>query len=401
MTSTVAASIASAASLELLPAPLSKDVLRSLSKGLQHGAVFSSGSDPETIFRHSVFQVVAARCELLRRFLIDGPYEEDGPVPAPMRRSRLADQECARAITFVFSHVVNAFQGRLAELLSVGPCTSLFIELQKRGLLSSDARLYMGDAVRSTRLTSSGMAKGADFYLLNQPCPSRLVVEGVGEVKSYCCSQKRLDRQLRHHIRRATRGLALLSRHFSEEEITLGGGTTDEVPTIGVVPASWRLSRRFSFRTVNDRTFLESEPSIPLRRNSRRKLSGNTWRIVLRWSKEALACAAYDLSGWYMENLGEHVFGGGQPSPWPEMTPAEAGRNATKMMLYYAILRCRTPRDEQRAIALYNSYGFGYALGLSFRDRCGRRAMLWPEDLRELLVSRETKYGDRLSQRAT
>lgn len=36
------------------------------------------------------------------------------------------------------------------------------------------------------------------------------------------------------------------------------------------------------------------------------------------------------------------------------MTPAEAGRNAAQMMLYYAIPRSLNRRAEQRVIALYN-----------------------------------------------
>ena len=64
------------------------------------------------------------------------------------------------------------------------------------------------------------------------------------------------------------------------------------------------------------------------------------------------------------------------------MSPAEAGRNAVKMMLYYSILRCKD-KHRQRAIALYNCYCFGY----SSRDESftkngkGQREMLWPVDL--------------------
>jgi hypothetical protein len=65
-------------------------------------------------------------------------------------------------------------------------------------------------------------------------------------------------------------------------------------------------------------------------------------------------------------------------------------------MLYYAILRCRTPRENQRTIALYNTYGFGYALGMSFRNAEGRREMLWPQDLDEILQSGKTKHGCRI-----
>ena len=84
---------------------------------------------------------------------------------------------------------------------------------------------------------------------------------------------------------------------------------------------------------------------------------------------------------WYMQKIGEVIYSTTVPKGWEEMSPAEAGRNAAKMMLYYAILRCRSMREEQRAIALYNAYGFGYAIGTSFKNAEGRREMLWPQDL--------------------
>ena len=63
------------------------------------------------------------------------------------------------------------------------------------------------------------------------------------------------------------------------------------------------------------------------------------------------------------------------------------------MMPYYAILRCGSSREEQRAIALYNSYCFSYALGMSFRNKNRRREMLWPEDLEEILAAGQTRRG--------
>jgi hypothetical protein len=97
-----------------------------------------------------------------------------------------------------------------------------------------------------------------------------------------------------------------------------------------------------------------------------------------------------------MEKVGEVIYASGVPQEWAEMSPAEAGRNAAKMMLYYAIRRCHTKREEQRAIALYNSYCFGYALGMNYRNSKGQREMLWPVDLDEILVNGCTKHGNRL-----
>jgi hypothetical protein len=93
-----------------------------------------------------------------------------------------------------------------------------------------------------------------------------------------------------------------------------------------------------------------------------------------------------------MGKIGEAAFINGVPKGWEEMTPAEAGRNAAKMMLYYSIRRCQR-RERQRAIALYNSYGFGYALGMNYKDRQGKRHMLWPKDLDQILEVGISKDG--------
>lgn len=50
-------------------------------------------------------------------------------------------------------------------------------------------------------------------------------------------------------------------------------------------------------------------------------------------------------------------------------------------------------REEQRAIALYNSYGYGYALGMNYKNAEGRREMLWLQDLDEILSVGRTKNG--------
>lgn len=92
-------------------------------------------------------------------------------------------------------------------------------------------------------------------------------------------------------------------------------------------------------------------------------MAEDAWYVTLRWSKEALAAAAYELTFWYMAKVGEAVYARGIPDGWHNMTPAEAGQNAAKIMLYYAILRTGTAHEEQRAIALYNAYGFGSSAG--------------------------------------
>lgn len=50
-------------------------------------------------------------------------------------------------------------------------------------------------------------------------------------------------------------------------------------------------------------------------------------------------------------------------------------------------------RRLSRAIALYNTYGFGYALGMNFRNPKGRREMLWNQDLDEIALNGRTANG--------
>ncbi len=119
-------------------------------------------------------------------------------------------------------------------------------------------------------------------------------------------------------------------------------------------------------------------------------------RRRLRWSKDALVNAAYEITNWYLGILGENIYSDNLPPEWKGMTPAEAGRNAVKMMLYYALNRSPNLRKEQRAIALYNAYCFGYTLGMNFRDINGHREMLWYEDLQQILEKGLTKYGSKI-----
>jgi hypothetical protein len=44
-----------------------------------------------------------------------------------------------------------------------------------------------------------------------------------------------------------------------------------------------------------------------------------------------------------------------------------------------------------------NAYGFGYAIGTSFKDAAGRRQMLWPQQLREIEAAGKTEDGFRLA----
>ena len=84
------------------------------------------------------------------------------------------------------------------------------------------------------------------------------------------------------------------------------------------------------------------------------------------------------------------------------MTQDEAGRNAAKWMLSYAIERFprgqskATESARDRAIVLFNSYGYGYAIGSSFVGENGNHGMLFPADLDEIAEMGVTRDGGRL-----
>jgi hypothetical protein len=393
--------IASSFSPQILGPELANDVLLAIRSALSADVVFARANTPESILRGAVATAITNiedRASQLRRFLRDGPYERDGDIPPNLQGQRLTDEETSRVVTFIYSHVVNCFQGSLAELLALEPCSQLVQDLKADGKLPASARLYLSDAVLLSVKSEEKFHKAADMHAIRieEGKLPIAVIHGVVEVKSYPCSSTRLKSQLAKHVSRATQGsLVCITRDKDRSE--LPGDCTQNVFTVAVTPAAWKLSRNFSFFQKEGKSFLHTEESKPPTVNHvRKQIGANSWHIFLRWSKEALAAAAYEVTYWYMEKLGEAIFSEKLPATLSRRTPAEAGKNAAKMMLYYAIPRSISSRSEQRAIALYNTYCFGYALGMNFRDRKGRREMLWIEDLHEIDRNGSTKYGSKI-----
>jgi len=389
----------------LIGRDLGRDARSSLQAALRGGTVFAKGTTPMAIFREALAASIRQienhpRGRLFQEFLRRGPYEDVGPIPRALVRQRLSDEQVASAITFIYSHMVNSFKGALTELLAAKPCLQVLRQLRHEGRLPSKAQLYVGDAVLARRASGRDHLKAADLHILVDR-PSRhsvpgMIVAGVTEVKSYVISVDRLQRQLQGHLARARRGLRVGGTEYTPEQVQLGSGKRRHVIRITVVPSRWTLSRCFHFvKTQNGRRLIVDRKSPSLEEDRIVQGGDSEWHVVLRWSEEAIAEAAYEMTFWYMEKVGEVIYAAGVPREWKGMTPAEAGRNAVKMMLYYAILRCRG-RVEQRTIALYNSYGFGYALGMNFRNAKGRREMLWPQDLDEILAAGKTRSGSHI-----
>ena len=400
------ASLADTVGFELLGENLAGEVESSLQTALAGGAIFYNTADPLSIFREGLAACIRSidshpRGELFQEFLLKGPYEDAGPIPSELVGQRLSDEATTSVIAFIYSYMVNSFKGAVTEMLGSAACIRLLGLLQRNGVLPLNTRLFVGDAVLVRHACGEGWGKGADLHILvkdPQRGPASVVnVVGVGEVKSYFPSERRLCEQLDHHLRRAKRGVRVTGVDYPGESVTVGYGKGRCVTRIAILPSDWKLPRSFRFEDSENGRLLHVDPSVPPRKDDQiTKTADNEWMIILRWSKEALAAAAYEMTFWYMEKVGEVVYSQRLPKEWGQMNPAQAGRNAAKMMLYYAILRCRTTRESQRAIALYNCYGFGYALGMNFRNTEGKREMLWPQDLDEILSAGQTKCGCRI-----
>ncbi|MHB9074224.1 MAG: hypothetical protein ACYC6G_11945 [Desulfobaccales bacterium] len=396
-------SLAATVNFTLLGSSLGKDVENGLKFALSGGAVFANGHDALVIFRQALTASIRdieshPRGKLFQEFLLKDPYDDVGEIPTTLVGKRLSEADVASAITFIYSHMANCFKGAVTELLAVRPCLFLMKRLQQAGKLPRGSRLFVCDSVSIHGATGKGLLKGADLHILiEEPIPdsaSRIVVAGVAEVKSYIRSERRLRDQLNRHLHRIKQGLQVIGVDYPTGKVILGYGRGHRVVRITVLPNTWKLPRSFRFEDCEGGRLLYVDPGEPPQSDDETTQTGdNEWHIILRWSKEALAEAAYEMTFWYMGKIGEVIYSKSVPEARKEMTPADAGRNAAKMMLYYAILRSRTSREEQRAIALYNSYGYGYAVGMNYKNAEGRREMLRPRDLDEILSVGKTRNG--------
>jgi len=380
---------------------LGRDIESALNEALMGGAIFHEGSDPLVIFRKTLASSIAniekhPRGRLLQDFLLKGPYEDSGEIPSELVNQRLSDAETASAITFIYSHMVNSFKGAITELLATKPCMRLMRQLQNNGQLPTNSRLYVGDSVKIHQYRGKRFLKGGDQHILikyDSPIGETCTVAGVTEVKSYFLSSNRLHQQLDRHLLRSKQGLRINKMDYPSKMVRIGYGPTHKVFRIVVLPSAWKLPRAFQFKKTETGRMLHVESANLNCEDEIIQTGDHDWRITLKWSKEALAQAAFEMTFWYMGKVGEVIYPESVPKTWNEMTPCEAGQNAVKMMLYYAMLRCNSDRQGQRAIALYNSYCFGYALGMNFKNAKGRREMLWIEDLDEILATGKTMHG--------
>lgn len=420
LTTRPARALAETVDFDFIGQELGDALYAALRDALRANAVFPSAENPLGLFREAIATAIGRiteneRWDLFQHFLKHGSKDVEDPLPKP---GQLTEAEAVRVVSFVSGHMVNSFQGAIAEVLATAPCTQILQTLQSEGRLPKETRLYVGDVVLPFRLRGTQLAKGADMHFLalsGETSPDgRVAVLGVAEVKSYFCREETLARQLSQHIARARRGLRIEGRDYPPKAIRIGDGTNRDMVRIAVLPGTWPLPRDLRWRQEGDVRVPEVVPgSPPDPSDTITRLSDAEWRVVLRWSREALAEAAYEMTFWFMSKIGEEIYRDVVPNEWEPMTPAEAGYNAAKEKLYYAIrpyaVKVREHHEEngpaltrrenlemQRAIALYNSYCFGYMLGMNFRNAQGKREMLWPKDLDEIIENGKTTNGCRI-----
>jgi len=102
--------LASTVGFDLPGEDLGADVERAVNTALKACAVFPGGGDALAIFQNTLAASIRdiegdERGRLFQRFLLDGPYEREGPIPPELRGKRLTPEECATAITFVYSYI--------------------------------------------------------------------------------------------------------------------------------------------------------------------------------------------------------------------------------------------------------------------------------------------------------
>ena len=365
---------------------LAADIAQVISQGLRNTSVqLVPGNDGWGVFNQSLTEATRDIARhplglLLQRLIKYGPLEEGAPLTVGTReRDTVSDEELGSCLEFVFSHMVNRFKGELAELLGIELCANVLHEAQAEGLVPPDARLWWGDVVRqrrrlavhSGRIGWGGYARGADGLIVAMDGSPG--VHGIVEVKSMAVSNRRVHAQIDQHIARLDGGVRLLDQEFGPE--AMHGKCPSAMIRILVRPAKWKLGRQSEWQDVGGRQVLvfPGHGDPPPTRADIQRTGSRTWDVTLAWSKEALAQSAYEMTFWYMGQVGKAVFTSDSPSPW-DMNPDEAGRNSVKEALYHIGLRPMTDRQDRLWRRLYNVYSFGYVPGVD------AKCMLWPED---------------------
>lgn len=368
--------------------PISQSLYQSIGSSLKSTRIhLPGGNSVREIFERSLKAAIRdindhPRGELFRRFIEYGP--EYPPDPSTNNGKSFSTDECRSMINFIYSFMVNRFKGDLAELFSIEPILDTIDEFIKKGSLPDDVQFFFGETVwervckKGNDQTYGAFAKGADGLIVctssgeaNAKCVS---IKGIVEVKSSCLTNSDILEQIRKHAARMQGGLRLSSEVFAPDQIAV-----DEPKYIRfiVIPSRWKLDRRWRRLKTETGSYLDfselDEAPVPYKVE---QIDRRTIKVTLAWSEEALSQAAYEMTYWYMTEVGQHIYSKRPPPKgWEEMSAREIGYNAAKNMLYYFPFLELPPKTQSKAIKIYNVYGFGYPNAVD-----SPQEMLWPED---------------------
>ena len=347
---------------------------------------------------------------IFQRLLQFGPLDLDQPeAPTSDGMTYLSDPECATCVEFIFSHMVNRFQGELGELLALQPCIELIEEMKQSKVFPDDAILLWGNIILERQKIQEGegnYAKGADGLVVrfdrNSDTPTSIEILAVIEIKSMRRSSKRMLDQITHHINRLSGGIKLGKDGSLLNQVILNPA---KVKKIIVRPSGWKLNRNVTLGpTINGVTQLilpEPKKPVSVKDNEKKEMLNetNVWAITLAWSEDALRCAAFEMTYGYMSYIGEQVFREVKQvqngdSEGEEVDFRNEGYNAIKQALYYMIHRIhyyysvkehKIVPIERKAIRLYNIYSFYYVLGAD------SKYMLWQNESKQNKQNKKQK----------
>ena len=295
----------------------------------------------------------------------------------------LSDHDLLGALGFISGHLRTKFQGYLAEALAAGPICQLLQALGADDSQLRKAKLVWGDDihVRSDHLppTDGRRELGPDALVAvadEGVEPPRLTIMGLVEIKSYRKSFKRLNAQLDKHARRVQRAVQVEERWYFDNRF-VARHNEHKVLRVVVLPCSGETIGRPQYVATPKGQVVVTVGGQEAPRPTRFVARHPTEQVItLGWSHPALVEAAFDMTAWYLGELGTRMFREhGVPAEWGDMTPAEAGLNTAKQALYYAQLRAMPKWHAKQAMRLYNVYGFGYAAAARATDT------LWPQDI--------------------
>ncbi len=345
------------------------------------------------------------RAPLFLRLIQYGPLKPDDlpELAVKEKATVLSDTESGSCVQYIYYFMVDRFKGELGELLAMKPVIDLVHSLQQTTSLPKDLQIFWGDMIKVRSKQRKGSmkpghyVKGADGLLV-QKMNNSIIVHGVVEVKSKPAGKDAVD-QLNKHCSNLERGLKLETTEYPADSIKI---SESGLVKILVMSSDWELNREL---VPNDKTDLRStivyiDPYGKPQDTQVNKTEPDMWKIILGWSREAIEQAAYEMTFYYMAELGERVFTENpKPKDWADMSPENAGMNAIKEMLYSLPLRPLTDTQVWLAAQIYNIYSFGYPLGL---DHGRKYEMLWWENGKliplKLLNKRKRRKSRKVSE---